>query len=151
MRVLGTWKSGKTGFSTQEGRYEPGLGHLGVGQAVVATFVRVGDPTVVEAKGVQQGGLKIVDGDGVLNGRVTEVVGRAVDVTGLETAAGQPEGEAVAVMVAAVLPLRDRQTSELARPENDRLVKQSPLLEVAHERGAGLIGPGAEGFQGLGV
>src|SRR4051812_2759128 len=74
-----------------------------------------------------------------------------MDVAGLETAAGQPEREAVAVMVAAVGSLRNRQTAELARPENDRLIKQTTLLEVADKGCAGLIGPCAKSFQGFGI
>ena len=84
-------------------------------------------------------------------GGVAEVVGRAVDVAALEAAAGQPEGEAVAVVVAAVGPLRDRQPAELARPEDDRRVEQPALLQVADQGRAGLVGPGAERLEGLGV
>ena len=104
---------------TPAGGDELRLRDLGVGQAVVAAVVGVRELAVVEAQGVEQGGLEVVDGDDVLDGGVAEVVGRAVDVAPLEAAAGQPEREAVAVVVAAVGPLRDRQAAELAGPEDD--------------------------------
>ena len=116
--------------SPQQGGDELGLGDLGVGQAVVAALVGVRELAVVEAQGVEQGGLEVVDGDGVFDGGVAELVGRAVDVAPLEAAAGQPEREAVAVVVAAVGPLRDRQPAELAGPEDDRVVEQPALLQV---------------------
>ena len=57
----------------------------------------------------------------VVDGLVAELVGRAVDVARLEAAAGQPQAEGVAVVVAAVAVLRDRQPAELAGPDDDRL------------------------------
>ena len=63
--------------------------------------------------------MQVVDADDVLDRLVAEVVGRPVDVAALEAAAGQPEREAVAVVVAAVGPLRDRQSGR-TRPSRAR-------------------------------
>ena len=73
-----------------------------VGQAEVAAGVAVGELLVVEAQQVQDRGVQVVDVDRVLDGLEAELVGRAVDVAALDAAAGQPHGEAVVVVVAAV-------------------------------------------------
>src|SRR6185437_10781850 len=84
--------------------------------------VGVGEPPVVEAEGVQQRRVEVVDRHLVLDRLVAELVRLPEDESALEAAAGQPEREAVAVVVAAVGPLRDRQAAELAGPEHDRRV-----------------------------
>ena len=137
--------------SGQEFGDDAGPGHIGVGESVVAAVVGVGEAPVVEAEGMQEGGLEVVDRDHVLHGPVSELVGRAVGITGLESASGQPQREAVAVVVAAVGPLRDREPAELAGPEDDGRVEQPALLEVLDECGARAVGPGAEALQGLGI
>ena len=86
-----------------------------------------------------------------VDGGVAEVVGCAVDVAPLEAAAGEPEGEAVPVVVAAVGALRDREPAEFPGPDDDRLVEQPALLEVADEGRAGLVGPGTKQLQSLGI
>ena len=60
---------GVGGRSAQERRDELGLGDLGVGQAVEAALVGVGELAVVQAQGVEQGGVEVVDGDDVVDRR----------------------------------------------------------------------------------
>ena len=66
-----------------------------------AAAVVVGELGVVEAELVEEGGLIIVGGDLVDSGTVADFVGFAVDGAGLEAAAGEPSGEALAIVVAA--------------------------------------------------
>src|SRR5437868_6733606 len=56
--------------SGQELGDDAGPGHIGVGQTVVAAVVGVGEAPVVEAQGMQEGGLEVVDRDHVLHGPV---------------------------------------------------------------------------------
>ena len=49
-----------------------------VGQAIVAAAVAIGQPRVVDAQQVQDGGVEIVDVDLVLGDRRTDLVGLAV-------------------------------------------------------------------------
>src|SRR5438552_1209876 len=64
--------------------------HAGVGQAIVATFVREREPRVVEAQGVEQRRVKIANADDVVHGPIAEVVRLAMDMAAFEAAAGQP-------------------------------------------------------------
>ena len=61
----------------------------------------VGQAFVVDAEKVQDRRLEVVDVDGVLSWVVGEVVGLAVGEAALHSAAGQPDGEDVGVMVSA--------------------------------------------------
>ena len=87
-----------------------------VGQAEVAAGVAVGELFVVEAQQVQDRGVQVVDVDLVLDRLEAELVGRAVDVAALDAAAGQPHGEAVVVVVAAVDLAGVRARLAAARP-----------------------------------
>ena len=93
---------------------------------------------VVEAEEVQQGGVVVGVSDDVLDRLVAELVGLAVDVAGLEAAAGEPHAEAVGVVIAAdvLLVLDHRQAAHLAAPVDDGRVEQPALLEVLDQRGA---------------
>ena len=58
---------------------------------------------------MQDRGVQVGDADAAFDRLVADVVGGAVDVAGLEAAAGQQQAEGVAVVVAAAAVLRDRQ------------------------------------------
>src|SRR5947209_1159926 len=75
-----------------------------VGQAEVAAGVAVGEPFVVDAHQVQDGGVQIVDVHASLRGGETELVGGAVNVASLDAAAGEPNGEPVIVVIAPARP-----------------------------------------------
>ena len=72
------------------------------------------------------------------------VVGRAVDVARLHAAAGQPPGKRLAEVVAALgvgrVALAERRAAELAAPDDERVVEQSALLEILHQRGRRGVG-----------
>src|SRR5262245_58575128 len=70
-----------------------------VGQPVVAALEFEREPGVVDAQAVQEGGVQVVDVDAVFGDVVTIIVGFAVRDTGLDAAAGQPDGEATRVVV----------------------------------------------------
>ncbi len=90
----------------------------------------VGELSVVEAELVEEGGLIIVGGDLVDSGAVTDFVGFAIDGAGLEAAAGEPSGEALAIVVAArfAAGLHDRQSANFAAPMDDRAAEQAALF-----------------------
>ena len=96
-------------------------------------------PARVEAELVQDRGVDVGDVVAVLDGVEAELVGRAVDDAALDAAAGQPDREAVGVVVAAVAALRPGRAAELGRPDDQRLVEQAALLQVlrAGRRSAG--------------
>gem|GEM_PF-5206855 len=69
-----------------------------IGEAEVAACVAVGEAGVVDAELMEEGGMQVVDFDGVFDGVFAGVVGLTMDMAGLEAAAGDPDGEAVAMM-----------------------------------------------------
>ncbi len=92
-----------------------------VGQPIVAALVLERELRVVDAEQVQDRGLQVVDVDGagrelvfgwrdwvavVVGDVVAVVVGAAVGEAGLDAAAGEPDGEAAGVVVAAVVGRR---------------------------------------------
>src|SRR5262249_29763790 len=79
---------------------------------------------LIEAEEMQQRGVEIVVIDDVLDRFVAELVGRAMDIAALDSAAGEPDRKAVGVMVAAnvLLVLHDRKAAHLAAPMNERAV-----------------------------
>ena len=60
---------------------------MDIGESEVAALEAVGEALVVHAQDVQDGGLEIVDVDGVLGDAIPEFVGGAVDVAAFDAAA----------------------------------------------------------------
>ena len=99
---------------------------------------------MVEAQEVQNRGVQVVDVDGLLDGRVAELVGGAVDLAALDAAAGEPDRKAPVVVVAAharlaARELDGRRAAELAAADHQRLLEQPALLEVGQQRRDGLV------------
>src|SRR5687767_12241677 len=105
-----------------------------VGEAEVAAGVAVGEARVIDAERVQDGRVQVVNGNAVLYGLEAEIVRHAIGEAPFEAAAGNPDGKAVRVVVAARTAFRDRCAAELAAPEDDRLVEQAGALQIANER-----------------
>ena len=96
--------------------------------------------------------MEIVDVDRILDDVVAEIVGAADGDAGLDAAAGQPHRESARVMIAAeesrpVAVLVHRRPPELAAPDDERVVEQAALLEVAQQRGDRAIGLAAQARQ----
>ena len=72
-----------------------------VGQPEIAAAHAVGEFEVARGREVEDGGVEVVDVDPVEGRLVADFVGRAVEGPPLASAAGQPEGEGVRVVVAA--------------------------------------------------
>src|SRR5207249_2153427 len=72
-----------------------------VGEAEVAAVEAVGETGVVEAEEVQDGGVEVVDVDGVLDDAPAKVVGLADDLPTFDAAAGHPDAEGEWMMVAS--------------------------------------------------
>jgi hypothetical protein len=123
---------------------------MNIGEAIVTALISVGEPLVVNTKKVKDGRVEIVNVHragcplvlGRLNGVpvgigdiVGVVIGLAIGNTWLHAPTCHPNGKATRVMVAPIvcsgkLTLAIGSPSELASPDNEGFVKQSPLLEV---------------------
>ena len=111
-----------------------------VGEPEVSAGVAVGELFVVQAEQVQDGGVQVVHVDLVGDGVVAELVGRAVGEARLHAAAGEPDGEALGVVVAPVAALGEGRSAELAAPPDQRIVEQPARLQVGEQAGDGQIG-----------
>src|SRR5579883_1337842 len=97
---------------------------LDVSQPHIASGVAVGQALVIETKQVEYGGVQIVYVHRMFDGLVAEFVGLTVGDSGLHAASGQPEGESVVVVVAAIGVLAVRRAAEFPAPNHQRLVQQ---------------------------
>ena len=112
---------------------------MDVGQAVVATTEAVGQPLMVDAQKVKQGGVQVVDFDGILGGFVTVFVGRSIGHATSNTTASHPKTEAVRIVVPTVAPLGEGGSTKFARPENHGFIQEASRLEVCQQPGNWLI------------
>ena len=113
---------------------------MDVGEPLVAAVAGEGEALVVEAEQVQNRGMQVGDMAAVGDGVVAEVVGGAVGLAALDAAAGEPDAEAIGVVVAAVLALGARGPAELATPDDERLVEQPALLQIGEQAGDRQVG-----------
>ncbi len=95
---------------------------------------------VIEAQEVEDGGVKVVHVDFVLDGFVAEFIGGAVGEAGFDAAAGEPGGEAEGVVVAAgAIFFGVGGAAKLAAPPDEGVFEEAALLEIGEEAGDGLI------------
>ena len=88
---------------------------------------------VVDAEDVEHRGVEVAEVDGVFGDVVAEVVGAAVFDAGLHAGAGEPDGEAAAVVVAAHAGVAERALAENGAAEfgeehDERVFEQAALL-----------------------
>ena len=113
----------------------------------------VGEAFVVDAKQVQQGGLKIMDVDGVLGGVHSKGVTGTIGDARLHAAAGHPSREGIGMMIAAPLlavfhvALQKGRAAKFTAPNDERVIEQPALLEITQQSGARLVGVFALGVQ----
>ena len=110
------------GIHSSQDRANHGAG--GIGEAVIAAVVREGQPGVVQAEQVEDGGVQVVHVHAVDCGAQADRVGRAVDGAPFDPAAGHPVAEAVRVVIAALAAFRHRHAAELAAPDHERALEQ---------------------------
>ena len=91
-------------------------------------------------KQVQDRRVQIVHRADVLHRVDAQLVGRADERAPLGAAAGQPDGEALGMMVAAVAACRVRRAAEFARPHNQCFVEQAASFEIFDESGDRPVG-----------
>src|SRR5262245_40228000 len=108
------------------------------GEAEVPALVLVGELQVVDPEAAEDGRVQVVDVDRVLDHVVTEVVRLPIRDPRLDSTAGQPDGEAPRVVVAAVVVGRQpalavHSPAELPAPDNQCVLQEAALLEVGDE------------------
>jgi len=106
-------------------------------QAHVATGVAEGELGMFKAEEVEDGGVPVVDVDGVDDAFVAELVGLAVAVAGFHAATGEPSG--VAGVVSAICDLRIRGAAKLSGEDDERVFEQAALFEIGEKARDGRI------------
>src|SRR5439155_14419742 len=112
-----------------------------VRQSEIAALETEGQLCVVEAEQVQNRRLQVVDMNLVLHHCEAEFVRLAVGDAVFQAAASQEYREAIGIMVAAEDVARrratfaERRAAKLAAPDDERVVEQTALAQVADERG----------------
>ena len=116
------------------------------GEAEVETEVAEGEAGVVDAEELENGGLKVVDVNGIFGDVETKVIGLADGDAGLDATAGHPHGEGLRVMVPAVAAFEGGtgfnhgSTAEFAAPNDESVIEHAAFLEVLDEGGTSLVG-----------
>src|SRR6266404_20739 len=91
---------------------------------------------VIDAQEVEHGGVEVVDACDVLDGVVAQIVGGAELRAALDAAAGDEDGEALDVVIAAGA-LGHGRAAEFAAPDDEGVVEHAALFEVGDEGGGG--------------
>ena len=92
--------------------------------------------------------MQVVDMNGFVGGCEAEFVGGAVDVAAFDASACEPHGEAVVIMVAAIIVTGvgagrgefDRgRTAKFAAPDDQRVIEHAALFQVDQQCGYRLV------------
>lgn len=116
-----------------------------VGESIVAPLEPIGEPFVVNAHEVHDGGLQVVDVDAVFYTAIAEVVGSTVDIAGLYAAPCHPDTEGMGVVVTTkefgtASFFVHGGTPELATPDDEGFFEETTLFEVSEECRDRLVG-----------
>lgn len=101
----------------------------------MSPLVLEGESLMVDPEEVENGGLQVVDMDGVFNDVNAIVVGLPVTEACFYATSGEPVGEAIGVMVSAVVgrsqfALAVYGSPEFASPNDERVFQHAALLQV---------------------
>ena len=99
---------------------------------------------MVDTEAVQDGRVEVAQVRGVLGDVIAELIRGAVLVAGLHAAAGEPDGEGTAVVVApgarvAEATLAERRAAELGREDHQRVLEHAARLQVLDQGGGRLV------------
>ena len=120
-----------------------------VRQAEIAPAVTVCELGVVDTQKVQDGRMQVVHVDRFVDGFPAEVVGGTVGHATFHTSAGQPHGEAVGVVIAAIVSLSAHESAahldhgraaELGTANNQGLIEKPARFQILDQSRERLIG-----------
>ncbi len=118
----------------------PALGDSG--EPFLSTLVIEEEVVGGEAEGGEDGRVEVFDALGLVGGAEADFVGGADRFAGADASAGEPDVEAVGVVVAARLALFHRGAAEFAGPDDEGGIEESASFEVRQEGGDRLVGLG---------
>ncbi len=120
---------------------------MDIGEAAVDAVAAIGEFGVVDAEQVKEGGVDVVHFGwvGAVLGFVAPVIAFADGDTAFDSAAAQPVGEDVGVMVASFAALGAGHSAELGCPEDDGVFEHAALFQVLDECGGAACEAACEG------
>ena len=106
---------------------------VNVGEAKIAPLEPIGQPGMVQTEQVENRRVQIVNVDFVFDGVKSQFICFAVNEARLDTAAGEPHGVTVWMMVAPNLvgfgfALHHGRASEFTTPDDQRFIQQPAFL-----------------------
>lgn len=99
-------------------------------QPKIATAIAECQSLVVQSQQVQNRGMQIMDMHLIAGGVETEVIGGAVTEPCFHSAAGHPIRERMRIVVASIVSLGRRRSSELGAPNEQRIFQQASQLQI---------------------
>ena len=104
---------------------------MNIGESKVATGVAESQLLMVQSEQVQDGGVEVVNVNGILSNPVADVICFAVHDPALHSAAGEPAGKGAGVMIsafAALAILSPGSAAKLGAENQQYLVKHASLF-----------------------
>lgn len=103
-----------------------------VGQTKATAVVLISESLVLETEQVENRGVDVIDMNLVDGGRIAYFIRLTVADASFDSSAGHPEREAVGIVIATgrLAGLGNWQAAEFSAPDDERLVQQTPLLQV---------------------
>ena len=114
-------------------------------QAEVESLKAEGKTGVINSHEFKNGGLKIMNVNGVLDHVKTQLIGLAQSYAWFRSSARHPHGEGLGVMISPIATsqrcagLDHRGSSKFTAPNDQGVLQHPKSLEILHESGAGLI------------
>ena len=113
---------------------------MNVGQTKVASLKSIGQSSVIETQQMQQRRIQVMDMHWVGYDIESKVIRLAVNISSFESAPSKPHAEAAIVMIASIISsLNHRRSTELATPNDQRVIKKPTLLQVLNQCSARAI------------
>ena len=116
-----------------------------VSQTVIPPLEFVSQLFMIDAQAVQNCGIQIMHGQGVLSDVITEVIGLTECHARFHSASGCPDGEATGMMITTVIGGRQCSltidgATKFTRPDNECVIQHAPLFQIENQGGRRLIG-----------
>lgn len=119
-----------------------------VRETELPSLIAEGQLLMVDSEQVKDGGVEVVNVDGVAGDGVSQLIGGTMDMAAPRAATSHPDGIGILVVVApriaALVPfasgsLSHGRTAELSTPDHKGVVEEAALPEVPDKSGDGLV------------
>ena len=93
---------------------------------------------------IEDGSVQLIEVHGIVGDVVAKIIGGTVSDPGLDTSTGNPHAEITRVMVPPIILAREftlavHSATEFATEDHERVIQQTALLQIFHQRSSGLI------------